>query len=1116
MTVIYLTPTSRLSAPTTMTNINGNIIKAYIIILLTALTGVLSGCQDDLLYDPEIGKGESNLDITMGFEQMFVGLDNSTRTAGDAINTINHITVVAYNQNGTLYKVWRSKDGDFSYTISDNKDMPSDYDPSDYDPNGTGNNQHQAEVKTPQASFKLSGIPFGRYYIYAIANLDVTDDQVETAQQMKEIVCEWQTDVKRNNAMFGYFTDDRSAGVRPQSFDARQLTINKSGMKIWAWLKRTVSKVTIAFDGRRLNENVTIYLKNVTIKDIPKYCWLGRDNKPGWDGTSADMSELIKNGESIVYGTGDSYGENWEATISKGNPIYGAMGRHTHRPAEKPDDAPIALSAKEQIDYQHSETAPALYFFENIQPDGEKGTESDKRQDVGLDGNDKNDQISYPDGNDPNDAAHKDARPYGSYIEVHAYYINTSSANNTQGDIIYRFMLGQDDWLDYSALRNRHYKLTMTFNGNANDVDWHIVYTEPKVRFPRPYYISYLYNHKMMCPITIDAGDSEVKSIKATIISNAWAPDNMPENLYWSAMNQPETYPYNGFLSLHETDETTIRANRPFKLDANQAYYNTDPKRGERTFTDFTDGDHTTDGALPTDVYYVKRSYDEDTGSNIFDLSVPMYTRAKQLVKQTAYTGNNPYTSYTRSAYVQLDIELKNGVKVEIEEPLHIIQVRRIVNPKGIYRKHNSTKPFHVNLKYTVSEEGNEFKSEKSLSGPWKAYIVRSSSDDADLGTKDAHTMIQFSGQDNIYTSNDPLVSDTIYGRTGSEIDFDILFNGTCNENESRHAVIRVEYHNYTCYHLIFVRQGNAPVKLISGGAKWHNTNMISKTQEAETPIDEGSLFKFGNWDWPIASTSNVNSKSAMIYPDDFKGNSGNNLTIVGKSGTYHWDDKDFTNQTNAGGVFADPSSTMKVAGFWDYAALYKGDTIEQGFGVLYGDDATTTSSKVSEAYGYVTGKPGSYGMRGCFVYNSINGVHIFFPTGNSGFGHRKNSGTAEGPEAWPSSTKGLLRYSCNGRWGYFPTSQSETLSETFIDVYPEFVNDCPLFWDIFRRPGAIYWLKNDAASGQVFYVDGVPDPDVARCMAWDFNYFTFDFYGLASTNLGYGADACFVRCVDK
>lgn len=1069
--------------------------------IITAITLlVFAGCHDELLYDRSIiGEGEARVSFVMGFEPSLTSI-GSTRAAGDAVNTIENVTVVAYNSDGSLYKVWRSSNRDFEFTVSSNDKMPGDVtlNPGNPPENGTD----QAEAKTPKVTFDLpEAIPFGRYRFYAIANLEITDEQVKTADDLKSISVEWNADnIGDNNAMFGHFSTD-NAGVRSQEFDAELLTINKGNVEMWAWVRRCVSKVTVAFDGRRLNSNVTIYLKSVQIKDIPKDCFIGKENTPD------DKEELITDGEIIVYEEGNDY-NNWQATVTKGNPIYGAMGRVAS--ISGPDDSSKPLSYKEQILYQHGETVPALYFFENNQGKGEEGTVTDKRQDV----NGENKDVSYPDGNNGNVAdGFKDGKEYGTYIEVKAYYVNTGSGSSGAGDIIYRFMLGQDDKIDYNAKRNHHYKLTMSFNGNANDVDWHIVYEQPDVSFPRPYYISYLYNHEMLCPVTVNTGSSEIEYVKASIVSNPWAPLNPGDLKYWKAIDQPTVYPENGFLSLHETTETTILGSPPFTLTKNLSYYIQSPKRGERIYRDFSDGAHTTEGALPTDVYHVKKRVDDD-GNNIYELSLPMYTRAKQLIKQTAYTGNNPYVAYQRGAQVALEIKLKGSEEIiKPDKPLDIIQVRRIVNPKGIFRKYNSTKSFHVNLKYQDGEESTTFRSLESQSGPWKAYVVRASADNPAAGTEDAHGMVGFSGQDRIFKSSDKTVSDTIYGENGSEIDFNILFNGTCSsDNVSRHAIVRVEYHNYTCYHLIFIRQGNAPVRLTKDGVKWHNSNMISKTQEAESPIDEGSLFKLGNWDWPIASSSNVNKGKenwVNIVPDDFSSNGGNNLTIEGKSGTYSWNEFHKTAD-----VFEDPASGIQVPGFWQYADLYKNDKIEQGYGVLYGDDASDTQTQLRAAYGYIRGGDGAYGIRGCFVYNRDTGVNVFFPIGNSGYGHRKNRGENE-DKVWPKDINGLLRYSCNSRWGYFPETV-EGQTDGFKEVYPDAVNDCPLFYDVFMRPGGIYWFKNSASTGQVFVVNGVQDRDVVDAVAWDFNYFTFDFYGLALTNLGQGEDACFIRCISK
>ena len=93
--------------------------------------------------------------------------------------------------------------------------------------------------------------------------------------------------------------------------------------------------------------------------------------------------------------------------------------------------------------------------------------------------------------------------PYGTYIEVDAYYRSINEEKVGSGDIKYRFMLGKNITTNYDAERNHHYKLTLKFKNFANDADWHIEYAEPEpgIEVPNPYYISYLYNRTMDLPI---------------------------------------------------------------------------------------------------------------------------------------------------------------------------------------------------------------------------------------------------------------------------------------------------------------------------------------------------------------------------------------------------------------------------------------------------------------------------------------------------------------------------------------------------------------------------------------------------------------------------------------
>ena len=119
-------------------------------------------------------------------------------------------------------------------------------------------------------------------------------------------------------------------------------------MSLHAWIRRAASKVTVAYDGSLLEEGVFVYIKSVRIKDIPKSCLLGNKN------TVTDKDSLITDGEAISYGTeGEAFDENWPACITKGRPYY---------PYDENTDS---LSV-----YAHSQTAQALFFYENMQGRG--------------------------------------------------------------------------------------------------------------------------------------------------------------------------------------------------------------------------------------------------------------------------------------------------------------------------------------------------------------------------------------------------------------------------------------------------------------------------------------------------------------------------------------------------------------------------------------------------------------------------------------------------------------------------------------------------------------------------------------------------------------------------
>ena len=1024
----------------------------HIILFLMFLT--VTGCYVEFLKEEPIGEGKASISVALDFKPMSSALSR-TRAAGDALKDITSLHVLLYDYDTKkLINEWKIE----GYTVSDENRTDKD---AEADSNGE---HHTAETSTKRATFRLpEEINFGKYYMYAVANIPdlftntTYSEAIQTVDGLKSIPLVWDSEkVANNGQMIGFFTKESAPAL---SADDESLIVNEKSVKLHAWLRRAASKVTVAYDGSALKEGVFIYLQSVQIKDIPLQCYLGKENNVGKEGYTLDVPATgpdMIDGEIITYHEGDisdnfEYGENCaDHRVTAGSPYFGS----------------------------HEETAPALYFYENMQ--GADSNMPDKRQD-----SDNNGILDFPGlPNQPDKYPNyrlKDNVPYGTYIEVHAHYISYNSERLGNGHIIYRFMLGQDVIKNYNAKRNCHYKLTLKFKNFANEADWHIEYEEPEpgVMTPEPYYISYLYNHSMMYPIKVNTGGRKIEYIKATIEENNWAPHNAGSGVYYTGAPNGVVAPWNGFLSLHKTTKTVLYKD---EIGSNEIYYKTVPKRGERTYKNFTltagktSEEFTTDGSVPDDKYRVEK---HPTEANTYNVYIPMYTQAKQMISTTGYTGNNPYVAYQRMARVKIITKLV-GLDKEFENEVPIYQVRRVVNPKGIYRSSGNNKSFHVVLKQLPEEDERMFKTFQS-EGPWKAYVIKRHNGDG--------ITLSVTSSDKTELRDDPEYGKAIHGKTGSEIDFKVDFSGSSSEN--RYAIIRVEYHNYTCQHLIFVRQGDQPDDLVTGGVKWYAENMKTSTERASNPLDEGSLFKFGNWNQPIDALSNKNPFEPWINlaPEKFKVYPEDGLTNAETKLKMAWTD---IIGLGADKTFGNPSmKNARVATAADFWELRKEDShVEQGYGVLYGDDATETADDIVEAYGYdyehnTTGR----GMRGCFAYNSETGKNVFFPIGASGYGHRKQSYTASWGD--PETLNGVLRYAA-GR----------------TKLYPDPI-ERPLFYDLYKRPGAIYWLNAQIPQNQLTPTDG-------NSLGWDINYFSFDFNFISTSNLirPGGSDACFVRCV--
>lgn len=1141
-----------------------NISKYLYIAIVALLSFSTVSCVDDLLDDPGfIPDGETDLTVEVDFTPFSAMEVRSfqTNVPGNHLSNIDDLLVLIYDSDG---KILPGEDGYRYFTKNELTIHPVKRDSL------SASNRNPAEAETQRATFTLKNMSYGRYYMYALANIGKVGSngvrgssldamranfagQYETVADLLAISVDWDnSNVLNNSQMFGVFTDGRGSAVStPDNDDPdsnplyRTITINRSDIMCHSWLRRCASKITIDFDGSELLENTYVYFKQATVHDIAKSCKLGMRNEIKSD------AEMIKN-------RGDNYGEypheGYRPTENGTRILYSTEEDYLKWPhVAKGKNTLIGFKdgdGKDVTDY-HSETAPALYLFENMKGKGIEGV------------NDKEMKPNeYPDQSVAGNKEQKDQMEYGSYIEVEGYYDYHTSLETSKGKIYYRFMLGKDTKINFDTERNYHYKLTLKVRGKGNDYDWHIEYKEKEgFQIRDPYFISYLYNHASTIPFKYTpANDNwEVYRVEAEVVGNNWWPDedtnyssdvvktqaprgsggysyslddDFNRNLTVTDKDGNKRHKYlgNGFLSLWEADKTNLTTEDTggewsYSTESNKwlnddYYYGLNGKgngldRGKRVY--YFDGekaDLTTDNSNTGKEAYTMK-IDKATGG--YDINIPMFTRAKNLVKSTSYSGSNPFMGHTRTAFIRLKVYLREKgstasepVKVD-SQIVRVVQVKRVVNPAGIYRKSGNNESFKVELKELESAYGSKFYNIVSR-GPWIAEVI---------GPDD---FIKLNGRHKV-----------IRGSTDTEITFDINFNKMNLDNKVRSASVRIRYNNYTCVHLIHIRQGYASEEL--AGTKWRISNLRhgALADQDYDPRDEGSLFKRNNLTQPIHPKSNIYGNSVGIPSQWLDGNtsrfptSEQSVYLCNADGTPAAKKTKWTAFDGSGDFTNDKIVTME-----DFSNLYMNPYTEFSFGVLYADGATRTADNIEDAYGYYYEDPDCKrkGMRGLFVYywnpgkqpadgsyrdpfynDPDNSKSIFFPIGRSGYGHRKTEETyKDANNTWPGTTYkelGVLRYACT-RANTFPVNSLLPWS--------------PLFYDLFLRQGGIYWAQKQVKGGAGCPImnSGTGKPlngsgDDSDGAALDINFFTYDVNFIALSNLFKDkntskSDACFIR----
>lgn len=1053
--------------------------------LLLLIMTMVGGCADDLLYDPNDWSGDGTISMTLGFEPMYAS-DLNTRTPGNVIKKLNSLSLVFFDTNGTFVKIINQGDPEI---VGDSHrwDLDNETDDNTFD--------DKTEEHTPKVTFKLQDIPFGKYHIYAVANMgnltaaDVksTDPNITDEKKLKGTVLEWnEGNVAANAQMFGYFSTNNS---RPGDFDAPEIVITKDTPKLYAWVRRAASKVTIAYDASKLRDNVRVYINKVTIRDIPKTCLLGETNKP------QSPNDLIPDGGTLYYGSNgivpaDQASDNYEQWLTLTN------------------------KDKEPLGTDHSETAQALFFYENMQ--------GDFKDDANKEKYDKRKEASPKHGVlvNPGDPDYKDEVPYGTYIEVEAYYNSQNPANITSGKIIYRFMLGKDVEYNYNAERNHHFKLTLCFNGWANQADWHIEYTEedPSIQTDPYFYMPYLYNQKAMFPMKLNG---KVKSLKVEILENGWAPvsrdthqvppqkvgDEFQWNLPAYERFGPKEYACLGFLALAVPNATGQPAKNVVDLNFSEQQKAVDQLEALYTETRVAheeSGDYTWS---QKERYYDVSEGTHQDGNNGYTITpadegdaiavqIPLWTRNKTMISNSGYSGNNPYEAYERLAVIKITAVFHvssepNGEK-ELTKEVPIYQVRRIVNPKAIWRSYSDSDDFLVHLMTMNSPTDSEYIPLQSK-GTWAATIESGAMDFCYLTNEAGEKMT------------------VVEGDTDSEIKFYVKFNGTLTSGVSKGCVINIDYNGVSCTHKILVRQGyDTPVAIVGNSPLWSSFNLFScqsgrdnssipavSAELTKNPLSVGSLFKRRNYTNGILVINN--DTYGPLVPVN-----GNALKIAQKNADGTWQENTWnsivayrTDNNDTGYPWATftaipqggtEQKTYRVPTYEEYRAL---DNAEYAVGIVYADGARSTQTQFDNAYGFEDGNNTTLrthkGIRGFVVYNRTTGNQVLFPLGKYGMARRTQFNI--GGNGLTNPNRGYLRYGDVPN----PLTQAENTNNIWR----------PIPYNLPLCPGSIYWINVPKLNG---HEDGV-NP----CGGWDMNYFSLDFSAYTYNNRN---DACPVKLV--
>ena len=1025
-------------------------IKYILLSIIMSLTAY--SCQDDF-YVPgteEIGEGMCDVSLQIAYQP---NQTSETRSAGTALDAHFYTPLVFFfDSDGNVVSKFKLASGD----LTNKQSKP------------VGDSSYAEDTyKYAEIPHGKIQVPFGRYRIYVVLEGGaVPFNSITTLADLRNVNVAWSSDNASNAISFGscsstdrainvadnendYYVD--ASGTAHDAHDGELITLNQPKQSVSAWTKRLASKVSVSYDASGLNSGIKIYIKSVQIKDIPKTCYLGRCNTP----TSADQ---LQAGELIDYKPGVTDFTGWDYICSD------ESGKATFGSSHAQNDG----------------TKNYMYFFENNQGIGEN------RHHTPATGWEQSNYEKYD-------------NKLGTYIEVKGYYVDSNIRNPNQGPITYRFMLGQNTTTDYNAKRSKHYKITLGFNKDADNPDWHIEYAD----IPDALMLSY---------------GSDLKS-----------------NLRLKLVCEP-------------TDKVTVDVTTKYSHWYYEGHKYQSLGEGSGTFADpsygfFTLEDPATNTAFVGSKSYVSNGDGTQSGA-IREIDIPVWTRQMTLGK--SLSGYNIFFDHQR--YGKIHAVIKVNGEVRYEKDIDIVQVNRLENPSGIWRSSSSTAPFHIRLSRREGE--GIYTPIQSYLGPWSAKVITPANCDWVELSKDGATYSvgeTIKGTENSFIDFYYRPKSTIASTESRYAVIEVRYH---NNNCIHYIFCRQGYAPTQFPGQSFKWcTGNQYAKGVEVATPTEEGSMFKFGNEDHAILASNNLrdgygfYKPGTTEmaflsryvrnpaWPTIESAPQNSAVRDAKCGEFKSynpkpvseyefiSDGTSASFDLANGTSaKWDDIWWKRLLN------DSFSTMKVATVAQWQTLAV-PTNDRGYGILYGDECTETLLN-EDAVQYIN-QGEVKGMRGCFVYDKSTATQIFLPIGATGFGRR-------------------IAFDHNSAYSFVNAKDSYTnpwfergahlkYAQRAVEMPQSSAINAPLYYDIYLQNGSVYWARYRVDDP----LNPVADPTLqSGFLGWDINYITLGFAEMSGGNIvgtyrnaitkkvngqtvtvwstpsTFASDACYVRCV--